>query len=102
MISKILGHSSIETTKIYALPAMDQMRQAMNKVDMPTDAAEKPLWEGDEDEMAGHCGLKQQLDYPQHLRSSPLFPMVTAKAGDNIFLGIIYEEIKIFKQALTL
>ena len=28
------------------------MREAMNKVDMPTDAAEKPLWEGDEDEMA--------------------------------------------------
>ena len=49
MISKILGHSSIETTKIYALPSMDQMREAMNKVDMPTDAAEKPLWEGDED-----------------------------------------------------
>ena len=58
MISKILGHSSIETTKIYALPSMDQMREAMNKVDMPTDAAEKPLWEGDEDEMARLCGLK--------------------------------------------
>lgn len=58
MISKILGHSSIETTKIYALPSMDQMREAMNKVEMPTDAAEKPLWEGDEDEMARICGLK--------------------------------------------
>jgi site-specific recombinase XerD len=58
MISKILGHSSVETTKIYALPSMDQMREAMNKVDMPTDAAEKPLWEGDEDEMARLCGLK--------------------------------------------
>ena len=58
MISKILGHSSIETTKIYALPSMDQMRAAMNKVDMPADAAEKPLWEGDEDEMARLCGLK--------------------------------------------
>ena len=28
------------------------------KVEMPTDAAEKPLWEGDEDEMARLCGLK--------------------------------------------
>ena len=37
---------------------MDQMREAMNKVDMPTDAAEKPLWEGGEDEMARLCGLK--------------------------------------------
>lgn len=34
------------------------MREAMSKVDMPTDAAEKPLWEGDEDEMARLCGLK--------------------------------------------
>ena len=58
MISKILDHSSIETTKIYALPYMDQMREAMSKVDMPTDAAEKTLWEGDEDEMARLCGLK--------------------------------------------
>lgn len=58
MISKILGHASIETTKIYALPSMEQMREAMNKVDMPTDAAEKPLWVGDEDEMARLCGLK--------------------------------------------
>lgn len=30
----------------------------MSKVDMPTDVAEKPLWEGDEDEMARLCGLK--------------------------------------------
>lgn len=58
MISKILGHSSIETTKIYALPSMDQMREAMSKVNMPIDAAEKPLWEGDEEEMARLCGLK--------------------------------------------
>ena len=58
MISKMLGHSGIETTKIYALPSIDQMRDAMSKVDMPTDAAEKSLWEGDEDEMARLCGLK--------------------------------------------
>ena len=37
---------------------MDQMREAMSKVDMPTDTAEKSLWEGNEDEMAWLCGLK--------------------------------------------
>lgn len=58
MISKILGHSSIETTKIYALPSIEQMREAMNKVEMPADSAEKPLWEDDEDGMARLCGLR--------------------------------------------
>jgi integrase len=58
MISKILGHSSVETTKIYAIPSLDQMREALNKVDMPADAKEKPLWESDEDELARLCGLK--------------------------------------------
>ena len=58
MISRILGHSSIETTEIYALPSMDQMRETMSKVEMPTDATEKLLWEGDEGEMARLCGLK--------------------------------------------
>lgn len=58
MISKILGHSSVETTKIYAIPSLDQMREALNKVDMPSDAKEQPLWESDEDELARLCGLK--------------------------------------------
>ena len=58
MICKILGHASVETTKIYAIPSLDQMREALNKVDMPADAKEKPLWESDEDELARLCGLK--------------------------------------------
>jgi len=58
MISKILGHASVETTKIYALPSMEQMREALNKVELPSDAAEQPLWIDDEDELARLCGLK--------------------------------------------
>lgn len=58
MISKILGHAQLETTKIYALPSIDQMREAMNRVPVPTDPAEKPLWVGREEEMARQCGLR--------------------------------------------
>ncbi len=58
LLSQILGHASIETTKIYAIPSIEQLREAMEKVHMPADAKEKPLWEGDEDEMARLCGLK--------------------------------------------
>ncbi len=58
MLAKILGHKNIETTKIYAIPSVEQMREVMEKVPMPADANEPPLWEGDEDEMARLCGLR--------------------------------------------
>ena len=58
MISKILGHAQLETTKIYALPSIDQMREAMDRVPVPTDSAEEPLWVGKEEEMARQCGLR--------------------------------------------
>lgn len=59
LISKMLGHSSIETTKIYALPSIDQMREAMEKVQPPEISNEKPLWgDDDEDTLAHRCGLR--------------------------------------------
>ena len=58
MISKILGHAQLETTKIYALPSIEQMREAMDKVPVPAEKDEKPIWKGKEDEMARQCGLR--------------------------------------------
>lgn len=59
LISKMLGHSSIETTKIYALPSLEQIRDAMEKIQPPEIADEKPLWEDDdEDGLARLCGLR--------------------------------------------
>jgi len=57
LVSAILGHAKIETTKIYALPAIDQIRNAIESVPTPV-ADEKPLWIGNEDEMAHLCGLR--------------------------------------------
>ena len=59
LISKMLGHSSIETTKIYALPSIDQMRGAMERAQPPEVSNEKPLWgDDDEDTLARRCGLR--------------------------------------------
>jgi integrase/recombinase XerD len=59
LISRILGHSSIETTKIYATPSMEMLRKAIESVATPEQAQEKPLWEKcREEDMAKLCGLR--------------------------------------------
>ena len=57
LISAILGHSKLETTRIYALPSLRQLRDAVESVPTPV-GDEEPLWVGDEDEMARLCGLR--------------------------------------------
>ena len=57
LVSRVLGHSSIETTKVYAKPSMEMMRQTMESA-YPAALEEKPVWVGNEDEMARLCGLR--------------------------------------------
>jgi len=57
LVSTILGHAHVETTKIYARPSLRQMRETLESVPSPA-ADEKPLWVGSEDEMARRCGLR--------------------------------------------
>jgi site-specific recombinase XerD len=58
LVSAILGHARIETTKThYAKPSLAQLRESMESVPTPV-AGEKPLWIGSEDEMARACGLR--------------------------------------------
>lgn len=56
MISAILGHSSSETTKIYAIPSVEQMREALKK-GQETNQTTKKLWEGKDDEIRRMFGL---------------------------------------------
>lgn len=56
LVSRILGHSSTETTRIYAVPSIEMMRKAMETGSLESD--EKPLWADDETEMARICGLR--------------------------------------------
>jgi len=58
LISTILGHAKIETTKThYAKPSLAQLRESMESVPTPA-ADEEPLWIGSEEEMARSCGLR--------------------------------------------
>ena len=45
LVSAILGHTHLETTKIYAKPSNQQMRHAMESVQTPI-SDEEPLWIG--------------------------------------------------------
>lgn len=59
LISKILGHSMTETTKIYAKPSIEQMRSAMESVEIYTEKEELPMWDkANEEEMAHLFGLR--------------------------------------------
>ena len=55
MVSRILGHSSTETTKRYAIPSVEMMRAAM-KMEEET---EQPLWEKDIDQDMVLCGFRK-------------------------------------------
>ena len=57
MIAVILGHASMETTRIYATPSLQMMNEVMGNTDsvIVHEAAE---WEEDEDELARLCRLR--------------------------------------------
>ena len=56
LISRILGHSSTETTRIYAVPSMEMMRKAMESG--PLSVNDEQQWPDDDDEIARLCGLR--------------------------------------------
>ena len=59
LISKILGHAQVETTKIYAVPSLEMLRVAIESVETPEQASELPLWEScSEADMARLCGIR--------------------------------------------
>ena len=57
LVSRILGHSSTQTTRIYATPSVEMMRRAMehNDLSLPNEA---PLWPDDEAEIAKLCRIR--------------------------------------------
>ena len=57
LVSRILGHSSTQTTRIYAKPSLEMLKAAMDKSN-PELNAEDPIWPDDEDEFARMCGLR--------------------------------------------
>ncbi|MGV8147131.1 MAG: tyrosine-type recombinase/integrase [Alkaliphilus sp.] len=57
LISRILGHESTQTTRMYAMPSIEMLRDALgsNTTGIPEESAN---WLDDEDELARLCGLR--------------------------------------------
>ena len=51
LVSRILGHASTQTTRIYAKPSLEMIKSAMDRSN-PELNAEQPLWPDDEVELA--------------------------------------------------
>ncbi|QQE79741.1 tyrosine-type recombinase/integrase [Alicyclobacillus sp. SO9] len=58
LVSRILGHAYLDTTRVYAKPSMAMMREAMNSFRVAQPEDERPLWTGSEEEMAKLNGLR--------------------------------------------
>lgn len=57
LVSRILGHTSTQTTRIYATPSIEMMKEAMG-ASVNGIPEEQPLWLKDEEELAHLCGLR--------------------------------------------
>jgi hypothetical protein len=58
MISTILGHDSVETTKVYATPWPEMLRDRMD-ASIPVPDGKEPAWaNASEDELARLYGLR--------------------------------------------
>lgn len=56
LVSRILGHTSTQTTRIYASPSIEMLKAAMeNTGDEISETAE---WLDDEEELARICGIR--------------------------------------------
>jgi len=58
LVSRLLGHASLETTRLYAQPSLKMLRDAIESVEKSKGKAVKPIWEGDEAAMAKLSGLR--------------------------------------------
>lgn len=57
-VSTLLGHSQLETTRVYAKPSLQQLRIVIEKITPKSDQEQQPLWQGKEDEISRRLGLR--------------------------------------------
>ncbi len=58
LVSRLLGHASLQTTQVYAKPSLKMLREAIESVETPEQKAEKPIWEENEAMLAKLSGLR--------------------------------------------
>lgn len=56
LVSRILGHTSTQTTRIYASPSIEMLKEAMENNSV--DVSETAEWLDDEEELARICGIR--------------------------------------------
>ena len=56
LVSRILGHASTQTTRIYASPSIEMLKEAMESDSF--DISETAEWLDDEEELARICGIR--------------------------------------------
>lgn len=56
LVSRILGHASTQTTRIYASPSIEMLKEAMESDSV--DISETAEWLDDEEELARICGIR--------------------------------------------
>ena len=57
LVSRILGHASTQTTRIYAKPSLEMIKSAMDRSNPELNAGQ-PLWPDDEAELARIFGIR--------------------------------------------
>lgn len=57
-VSALLGHSGLETTRIYAKASVEQIRESMEKATPKNDLLATPIWEGKTKDLAKTYGLR--------------------------------------------
>jgi site-specific recombinase XerD len=58
LVSRLLGHATLQTTQLYAKPSVQMLREAIESVESPAQKAEQPVWLDDETVMARLTGLR--------------------------------------------
>jgi site-specific recombinase XerD len=58
LVSRLLGHASLQTTELYAKPSLKMLREAIESVETPEQKAAKPIWKENEAIMAKLSGLR--------------------------------------------
>ncbi len=58
LVSRLLGHASLQTTQLYAKPSLQMLREAIESVESPAQKVERPIWVEDEVVMAKLSGLR--------------------------------------------
>jgi len=58
LVSRLLGHASLQTTQIYAKPSLKMLREAIESIETLEQKNVKPIWEEDETIMAKLSGLR--------------------------------------------